>query len=239
MLADGGARLVLWDIDNTVLTIGPVSRELYAAAFLQITGEPMTKWTGGAGMTERAIVSNTLRAHDLPETETTIEAFYRALGQAADALQHRMREVGRRLPGAARAVADLADHGTVQSVVTGNLRSVAVRKLQVFGLGEYLDLEIGAFGDEGALRSQLVRNAVERAGSAHGVRLTGDRVVVIGDTVHDVRGAQDAGTRAVGVATGPDSLDDLVAAGADAVLQDLRDLDALRAAVFVGAPTAG
>jgi len=239
MLADGGARLVLWDIDNTVLTIGPVSRELYATAFLQVTGEPMTTWTGGAGLTERAIVLNTLRAHDLPCDEATISAFYQALGRAADRMVDRMREVGRRLPGAARAVADLAEQGAVQSVVTGNLRSVAARKLEAFGLTERLDLEIGAFGDEGTRRCELVRNAVRRAGRAHGVRLTGDRVVVIGDTLHDVRGAQDAGTRAVGVATGPCPLGDLAAAGADAVLEDLRDLPALRAAVFVGAPAAG
>ncbi len=55
---------------------------------------------------------------------------------------------------------------------------------------------------------------------------------VIGDTPHDVKGAHDAGARAVGVATGASSAEELAAAGADAVLSDLTDIGALRAAVF-------
>jgi len=57
-------------------------------------------------------------------------------------------------------------------------------------------------------------------------------VVVIGDTPHDIKGAHDAGVRAVGVGTGKSSLADLTAAGADAVLPDLTDAAALRWAVF-------
>ncbi|MBP0685922.1 HAD hydrolase-like protein, partial [Mycobacterium tuberculosis] len=63
------------------------------------------------------------------------------------------------------------------------------------------------------------------------VDVTPGRSVVVGDHVHDVRGARDAGAVCVAVATGRVSADDLRAAGAHTVLPDLTDPDALLAAV--------
>ncbi|MEH6382481.1 MAG: HAD hydrolase-like protein, partial [Dietzia cercidiphylli] len=57
-----------------------------------------------------------------------------------------------------------------------------------------------------------------------------ERAVVIGDHVHDVRGALDAGARCVAVATGRVSADELRSAGAHAVLPSLTDADALLSA---------
>jgi phosphoglycolate phosphatase-like HAD superfamily hydrolase len=81
--------------------------------------------------------------------------------------------------------------------------------------------------------------AIKRAEAKYGVAFTPSRVVVVGDTPHDVQGAHDAGVRAVGVATGASSTDDLLSAGADAVLPDLTDVAALRIAVFGGPATTG
>ena len=53
------------------------------------------------------------------------------------------------------------------------------------------------------------------------------RVVVIGDTPHDVACARAGGARSIGVATGGHSRDELVRAGADAALDDLSDTKAI------------
>ncbi len=122
--------------------------------------------------------------------------------------------------------------GTVQSVVTGDIRSVVSTKLNVFGLTVHLDLEVGGYGDDDGDRAVLVRLAIKRAEVRYGVAFAPGRVVVIGDTPHGIEGAHGAGVRAVGVATGASNAAELAATGADAVLPDLTDVAAVRMAVF-------
>jgi phosphoglycolate phosphatase len=224
--------LLLWDVDHTLVEIGGVSREIYARAFHLVTGRPMGEVADMTGRTERAIIIETLRLNGVPYTEPTVNSFYEALGNAARQLEERMRQSGRRLPGAREAVAAFVADATVQSVVTGNLYSIAATKLRACGLTDQLDLEVGGYGDDDNDRAVLVRLAIKRAEATYGVTFPPSRIVVIGDTPHDVKGAHDAGVRAVAVATGRSAADELVAAGADAVLPNLTDLTALRMAVF-------
>jgi phosphoglycolate phosphatase-like HAD superfamily hydrolase len=117
-------------------------------------------------------------------------------------------------------------------VVTGNTRPIALAKLDAFDLAEYLDLDVGGYGDDGRERSLLIRAALRRVQDRHGQVFAPDAVVVLGDTAHDIRGAHEVGARAVGVAKGPSSVAELTAFGADAVLADLASLEAVYAAVF-------
>jgi phosphoglycolate phosphatase len=122
-----------------------------------------------------------------------------------------------------------------QSVLTGNIRSVAEVKLAALGLREWLDLCIGAYGDDHEDRTELVEVARRRATAVHGrsaAAFGGAATVVIGDTPLDISAALGAGARAVGVATGSYSADDLAMAGADAVLPDLADTAAVLRALL-------
>jgi hypothetical protein len=122
-----------------------------------------------------------------------------------------------------------------QSVLTGNIRSVAEVKLAALGLREWLDLCIGAYGDDHEDRTELVEVARRRAAAVHGRSagaFDGTATVVIGDTPLDIAAALAAGARAVGVATGSHSADDLTMAGADAVLADLTDTAAVLRALL-------
>ncbi len=122
-----------------------------------------------------------------------------------------------------------------QSVLTGNIRSVAEVKLAALGLREWLDLCIGAYGDDHEDRTELVEVARRRAAAVHGrsaAAFGGVATVVIGDTPLDISAALGAGARAVGVATGSYSADDLAMAGADAVLPDLADTAAVLRALL-------
>jgi phosphoglycolate phosphatase-like HAD superfamily hydrolase len=221
--------LVLWDIDRTLVTVGEVSREIYARAFHQVTGRPLRTFAEMTGRTDKAILTDTLAINGVALPEERFELFYAALAQAAEAHRDRMRERGRRLPGSKQAIEALARQGAVQTVVTGNIRPTAVIKLDVFDLLEHLDVEVGGYGSDDRVRATLVRLARERAERAYGRMF--DRVVVIGDTPHDVQAARDAGVGVVGVATGRSGPEELAAAGADVVLPDLTDTEALLGAV--------
>jgi phosphoglycolate phosphatase len=224
--------LVLWDIDRTLVSIGGWSRRVYEDAFLKVTGQALRELADMAGRTERAILTDTLALHDIPASVETIDACFAALGAAAHDLREAVAGDGYALPGAAEALRMLADHGAVQTVVTGNLRPVAVIKLEAFDLTEHIDFEIGGYGEDSTDRAPLIRTARERATDKFDRTFPDGRVVVIGDTPHDIKGARDVGVRAIGVATGGSSAEALRNAEADAVLADLRDSAALRDLVF-------
>ncbi|OHV30966.1 haloacid dehalogenase [Parafrankia colletiae] len=224
--------LILWDIDATLLTVRPLGQEIHAVAFAETVGRPLRERAGTTGRTERAILLETLRLNDVPADEATLAALYDAMGRVARSIEGRMREVGRPMPGAAAAVASFAADGAVQSVVTGNIRSVTESKLRALGLTDHLDLAVGGYGNDSLDRAELVRRAVTRAEAAYGQVFAPARVVVIGDTPYDVQGARDAGVRSVAVATGGTTVAELAAAGADAVLPDLTDVAALARAAF-------
>lgn len=224
--------LILWDVDHTLVDIGEVSREIFATAFEHVTSKPLQDLADMTGRTDRAIITDTMKLHDVSDPAAKLEEFYAALAEAADELRERMRTVGRRLPGADEAIAALVQDGVVQTVVTGNIKPIAVTKLQVFDLAKHLDFAVGGYGSDGDTRPPLIRQARQRTQRKYGRIFPAHRVVIVGDTPLDVSGAHEVGIRAVGVATGSSTVTELTAAGADAVVPDLTDTSAFVCAVL-------
>jgi phosphoglycolate phosphatase-like HAD superfamily hydrolase len=234
--------LVLWDIDGTLVDSAGHGRLAFEDAYRAVVGGDPAE-VAMAGRTDRQIAMAMLDGADghLP----------RLLEELVTALERReqaIRRDGRALPGVEPALERLAARdGVVQSLLTGNLAANAAVKLGAFGLERFLDLEVGGYGsDPHEGRSDLVAVARERAGvkyagildrpgaaGGRGGREPPDAIdtVLVGDTPLDVRAAHEAGARAVAVASGPYGLDELAAAGADAVLADLRDTERVLAAV--------
>ena len=115
----------------------------------------------------------------------------------------------------------------VQGLLTGNIPANARVKLGAVGLDGLVDFDIGGYGADHRIRSELVAIACERAERKLGVSVPSSRAVLVGDTPLDVAAAHAGGARAIGVATGPFSVQELEEAGADAVLPDLRDPERL------------
>lgn len=233
MSADPGRPLlVLWDIDQTLIEVGGVTREAYATAFGKVVGRKLEQPWRFDGRTELAAVTDVLRAHDVEPTPALVDAFIELVVEELHTHADQMRDSGRVLPGAEAALVRCrAVAGVNQSVLTGNLYPLAVLKMSVFGLSEHVDLRIGAYGGDAVERVDLVAHAWERAERHLGHRFTGSDTVVIGDTLLDVATGKAAGARVLAVATGPASRAELTAAGADVVLPDLADTDAVLAAI--------
>jgi phosphoglycolate phosphatase len=109
-------------------------------------------------------------------------------------------------------------------LLTGNFIEGARIKLEHFDLWKYF--RCGAYGDDAADRNALVPIAMQRAREAGIADVPSGRVVVVGDTPHDIACARAAGARSVGVATGGYTADQLRVCGADVVFQDVTDTDA-------------
>ncbi|WP_072480863.1 HAD family hydrolase [Amycolatopsis australiensis] len=224
-------RLVLWDIDHTLVDFTGLGSAWYAAALAATTGTELVSYPDFGGRTERAISTDLLTAHGIEPTEELLQALWLALIAESERAVERLPASGRALPGAAEALAAFAGQdGVVQSLVTGNLPEISRHKLAAFGLDEHLDLEIGGYGTLSAHRPDLVPHAVAQAAAKHGTEF--GAVVVIGDTPNDVEAALDHGAVSVAVATGHYAPEELRAAGAHTVLPDLADIDAVRAAVL-------
>lgn len=220
----GGKRLVLWDVDHTLVDAGGLSHHSYGLAFRRLYGRELSHPAPMAGRTDRAIVADTLRRNGIDGGDDALEAFRAALRDVLGDGAGFLRRYGRELTGAGQALAALARRpGVVQSLLTGNMRPYAEAKVGAFGLQAFLDLDSGAYGWEHAERARLVPVARLAAGQRHDADFSGRATVLVGDTPLDVRAALATDAAAVAVATGSYTADDLWEAGAHAVLADLSD----------------
>ena len=232
-------RLVLWDVDHTLLDAGGAGVALLRQAFTELFGCPFPATPPMAGRTDRAIELEILTRAGLADPAAQLPAFQRLAAGLAPEFGELVRSGGRVLPGAAEALAAMAaladgSTGPVQSVLTGNLRAIARVKLAALGLDRVLDLQAGAYGYDHVVRADLVPLARASAAAAYRADFGGDATVLIGDTPLDVEAARLTGARSVGVASGGFTAAELAAAGADVVLPSLADTPAVLAAVLPG-----
>ncbi|MBI4863712.1 MAG: haloacid dehalogenase-like hydrolase [Candidatus Riflebacteria bacterium] len=217
-------RLLLFDIDGTLMLSGGAGARALTAALHEVFG--MSDGLAGVrlnGHTDRQIVADALALAGLPSPASPAQ---QAL--LDERYVHNLRRempVSPRavlLPGVTELLQRLVEVGGVAlALLTGNIEPGARIKLERFGLNRYFPF--GAFGTDSAVRRDLVPIAIARGEEKIGVRFDRSDVVVIGDTERDVDCGRHCGVKTVAVATGGVSVADLQAAGADLVLPDLAD----------------
>lgn len=224
MATDSPTRLVLWDIDHTLIETRGVGRAIYERVFPTVTGQPLRELAAVHGRTELDIMHETLRRHDIEPTVEAIDDIATALAEGYRSATHELVERGRVLPGVWQSLSALAaEPCTHQGVLTGNTTEIARIKIEAFGLDRYVDLSLGAYGDDHHDRGELVAIACDRATQRLGRTFTLASVVLVGDTPSDVAAALAVGSRMIAVASGKYSVDDLRAAGATMTLSTLED----------------
>lgn len=217
-------KLTLFDVDGTLLSCGGAGmlamRRTAAALF---DGRLSFDGVSPAGSMDPVLFRDALEragAHDLAGEHERFRDHY--LGELERALREG-REHVRLLPGVRELLDDVrARDGVVLGMLTGNYGPAADLKLRA------VDLDLGwfrvtAFGDEAETRPGLVELALARCEALLGKGVTGHDVVVIGDTPFDVACAASHGCASLAVCTGRYSRDELRAAGASVVVEDLSD----------------
>ncbi len=219
--------VLLFDIDGTLISTGGAGRRSMELAFDAVHQRP-DAFEGArfGGMTDRAIVRQGLARIAAAVTEEAITELI------AKYLEYLAQEVPRIADekyivhaGMREAIEAGRKRGAAIGLGTGNVRDGARIKLQRVGL--YDAFLFGGFGDDHELRPELIRRGAER-GSAHlKIELAQARVIVIGDTPHDITAAHAIGARCLAVTTGGFAVEALTAAGADWVFADLESPGAL------------
>lgn len=227
-------RLVLWDIDGTLVDTSGHGRDAFVDAFGQVLGRPAT--LGGitmSGRTDHSIALELLEANGEPADDERLPEIFSALNGALDARSEGIARDGRVMPGVPEVIAALAGReGVTQSLLTGNIEPNAHVKLAALGLNGLLDMDIGGYGSDSGIRPELVDVARRKARELRGIEVERAATVLIGDTPLDVHAAHENGARAVAVATGRFTVQELLDTGADAVLPDVSDVDAAVAAIL-------
>lgn len=227
--------LVLWDIDRTLLYVGDIDRLVYRETFAEVVGRSATVFPArGTGMTMPLAIQGFLRDNGVPGSDIP-ELTARMVEQLPGRLAQHQADLitdGALMPGALESLQAVHEHpDLVPTVLTGNLKPNAMIKLGTFDLARFLDADIGAFSSDDPHRPALVAIAQQRARSRYGTAFTHANTVIIGDSLEDVRTGVEGGARVIAVASGTTSADQLADAGADDVLEDLKDVTRLIAAI--------
>ena len=220
-------RLVLFDIDGTLLlTAGAGRRAIRSALFDWLPDDAIFERVRFDGKTDPQIVAELLAeggAPDPREPARLAEVCTRYVAALESELAQSAARA-RQLPGVTPLLQRLeGERGVVLGLLTGNLARGAELKLRAVGL-EPARFRLGAYGSDSAHRPDLPAVATQRAEALFGRVPRGEEVVIIGDTPADVTCGRAIGARAIGVATGDYSVEDLRAAGARAAFESLEPL---------------
>lgn len=223
--ADHPSTVVLWDIDGTLLRTPGVGVRAFAQALETVTGMPMARVAYDfGGKTDPLIARDLLVAVGIDD-EALVPQLLAEVERNYDQYADDLRRTIVTLAGAAELLERCAAASAVQSVVTGNIRFVARRKLEAGNLHHHLDLDRGGYGSDHHDRTELVRLALARLAERDDVdRIDPERVWIVGDTPRDAACAAGAGVRCLLTATGTYSREALADLGADHVLDDLSDV---------------
>jgi phosphoglycolate phosphatase len=215
-------RIVLFDIDGTLLLTGGAGRRAFLAAAEDVLEKPVDdSKVAFAGQTDQAIMKSLLAQNGFPDHDPALSdtVFARYLVHLDGEIE---RGAFRLCPGIRELLDAMERDGEfLTGLLTGNIELAAHRKLSHVGIDSAF--KFGAFGSDHIERDCLVPIARARAGRVAGCAAADAPVVVIGDTPLDVQCARAGGARAFAVATGLYDRDGLAACKPDVLCDDLSD----------------
>lgn len=220
-------KLLLFDIDGTLISTGGAGGRAMALAFQDVFG--FSNGLGSismAGRTDAWIVSQMVAEHGLASDPHRFELFRDSY------VDYLVSEIdkpagGKGILAGVRQLLDtlVSCDDAYLGLLTGNFHRGARIKLEYFDLWSYFGA--GAFGDDSHDRNGLLWKAMANVEASGGPSVRPSDVVIIGDTPLDVAVAVAGGARSLGVATGKYDVETLLESGADAALPDFGDLGAV------------
>lgn len=218
-------RLVLFDIDGTLVHTGGAGIKAFAKVFASEFNIPNgTEKIRFAGRTDYSLVREFFVENRIETSAANFERFFdRYVFWLDQILAHSST---RECPGIRQFIGGLKQlpQSPVVGLLTGNVRLGAEIKLRHFDL--WREFETGAFADDHEDRDEIARVAFARGRRLLRDHLRGEEVVVVGDTTLDIRCARAIGAKALAVATGGHKPEELRAASPDWLVNDLSEIEA-------------
>jgi len=218
-------RLVLFDIDGTLVHTGGAGIKAFAKVFATefgvANGVEKMKF---AGRTDVNLVREFFIMSGIETREENFGRFFeRYVFWLDQILRHSETKACPGVPEFMHALRALPNPPRL-GLLTGNIRLGAEIKLRHFDL--WKEFEMGGFADDHEDRDQIAHAALKRGSRVLGHELRGEQVLVIGDTPLDIRCARAIGAKALAVATGGATLDELKRHQPDWAVEDLKRVTA-------------
>ncbi|MFA6956216.1 MAG: haloacid dehalogenase-like hydrolase [Thermoanaerobaculia bacterium] len=225
-------RLILFDIDGTILRDDGMAREAYGIALREIYGhERSLRPYDFSGLTDpqitRIVLGDAGYGDDVisEKLDALWEVYLREMRARVSAERVRL------MPGVVALIEILEREPEVTlALLTGNIEPGARIKLGAHELNGCFPF--GAFGSDSAVRAELPPVAIRRAEEVTGLRFAPSDVVIIGDSIHDVRCAVPHGATSIAVPTGPTRAEALLAEGPTYFFETLEPGGELLAAIL-------
>jgi phosphoglycolate phosphatase-like HAD superfamily hydrolase len=222
-------RLILWDIDGTLVDTGSAGRfALLRATIERFGGDGDLSGVEIAGRTDVAIAHQILRKYGEAVTTENVDSF---LSRYVELLPEELpSRPGRVLPGVRELLEALSiQRDKTLGLLTGNLERGARLKLEHYDLWRFFPF--GAFADDHHDRNALGPCALARAVAHAGYNFPPACVDVIGDTAHDIACGKAFGARTIAVATGSWTSERLAEDTPDFLFDDLGNVDKVKRAL--------
>lgn len=213
-------KLVLFDIDKTLITSSKAHDLAFSAAFKNVYGfDTNQRAINHHGMTDQQIIIEVIKKQGLTEEEVRSKLkecmqymvdFYHKNSQSDEITV---------LNGVNKLLEELSKHNILMGLVTGNLEPIARGKLTTVGLNHYFI--VGGFGSDDINRTKLVKLAIKRAQNQGFI--VNNNVYLFGDAPQDMKAGKEGGAVTIGITTGVYSKEQLLEAGANYILESLQD----------------
>src|SRR5580704_13965908 len=218
-------RLVLFDIDGTLVLTGGAGTRAFSETFSHIFGlKHGTERIKFAGRTDVSLVREFFQIHGVPESPENFRQFF---DNYVFWLEHIVAEsTGGHCHGVAGFIKQLLalPQPPMLGLLTGNIQLGAEIKLRRFGLWDFFVM--GGFADDHEERNHIAVAALQRGRRVLDAHLQPQEVVVIGDTPFDVRCGKFIGAKTLAVATGGSKYAELKPHAADWTVEDLTQIRA-------------
>ncbi len=219
-----GHRLLLFDIDGTLLSTHGIPRQAMSAVLKR--RYPDFNYDSGynfSGRTDWEIVEHLLRYDDRLIGQDLVHDILRDFAEELEiTLQN-----GRHpfvYPGVQSLLDNLAQIEHVYlGLVTGNIEKGARIKLKKAGLNHFFS--IGGYGDDSNNRDDLPPLAISRAEELYRQSFDKSNVWIIGDSLFDIRCARNNKLNSLAVSTGWTSYEVLKTAAPEQIVHDFSRVD--------------
>ena len=212
------ANLWLFDIDGTLVNINKIHMDTYRKIYLNnginVSDELVISTFG---MTENEIHKNMFHKMNMSYDKRLIEKIQDQHQKAVVESIKNLKSIAP-LEGVTDCLNYLRKNDEYIGVVTGNIKKSAELILKKSKLDKYFSFLGCDSGNQS--RKQIVLDAVEKARK---LKYDFKKIIVIGDTIHDIEAGKIAGAITVGVATGSGVFAELKKAKADIVLRTLKN----------------
>ncbi|MEI7708596.1 MAG: HAD hydrolase-like protein [Chlorobium sp.] len=202
-------KLVLFDIDGTLLTVNSINRRILMDALREVYGTEGSAGTHNfAGKMDSVIIYEVLQNTGLSDA-VIAEKFDKAKKTYIEMFRMHARHTDIILMEGIRELLDKlsASSELMLGLLTGNFEGSGRHKLLLPDINHYFSF--GAFADDAASRNELPQVAVDKAYQLTGKKFSEQNIIIIGDTEHDIACAKVVNAKSIAVATGTYSSEEL------------------------------